>query len=354
SPLSLTPYNEDTTQINFFPLDRNRTLTPPLVNISLTPPIQTPDFQIFPSTPSTNTSNQRYFNLNFNPRTTLTNLLNQFTPTTNSPNRNLPIPGNYPQVNLISDDTLSSHYTPQYSPPPYQPTNTTSDLSESTNPNNNLVDRIVQILDDLHIDNNYQTNQNNQEEYNLDNFFTEDNLNNNLEAENQEDSDLESINIMQDEVISMAVLALQEAATAMTELARALGTSSEKTLFKIESFRDDRTQDPITWLESFEQAAKANRWNAIRQLELASAYLTDNAQEWLQSLVNAPTHFKHQQHGQRVNGNYVHSFYHLFRERFCTTQQKATWQKQLFAIQQGTDTVDTYVNKFKQLKERVD
>ena len=57
SPLSLTPYNKDTTQINFPPLDRNRTPTPPLVNISLTPPIQTPDFQIFPSTPSTNTSN---------------------------------------------------------------------------------------------------------------------------------------------------------------------------------------------------------------------------------------------------------------------------------------------------------
>src|SRR5207253_6335020 len=241
------------------------------------------DFQIFPSTPSTNTSNQRYFNLNFNLRTTLTNLFNQFTSTTNSPNRNLPIPRNYPQANLISDNTPFSHYTPQYSPPSYQPTKTTSDLSESTNPNNNLIDRIVQILDDLHIDNNYQPNQNNQEEYNLDNFFTEDDLNNNLEAENQEDSDLESINTVQEEPINIAKLALQEAATAMTELARVLGTGGEKTLFKIESFRGDGTQDPITWLESFEQAAKANRWNAIRQLELASAYLTDNAQEWLQS-----------------------------------------------------------------------
>ena len=62
----------------------------------------------------------------------------------------------------------------------------------------------------------------------------------------------------------------------MTELARALGTSSEKTLFKIESFQGDRTQDPIIQLESFEQAAKANRWNTICQLELASAYHTDN------------------------------------------------------------------------------
>ena len=31
----------------------------------------------------------------------------------------------------------------------------------------------------------------------------------------------------------------------MTELARALGASGEKTLFKIESFQGDRTQDPI-------------------------------------------------------------------------------------------------------------
>src|SRR5437868_4667043 len=37
SPPSLTPYNEDTTQINFPLLDRNRTPTPLLVNISLTP-----------------------------------------------------------------------------------------------------------------------------------------------------------------------------------------------------------------------------------------------------------------------------------------------------------------------------
>src|SRR5205814_8401504 len=126
------------------------------------------------------TSNQRYFNLNFNPQTTLTNLLNQFIPTTNSPNRNLPIPRNYPQANLISDNTPSSHYMPQYSLPSYQPTKTTLDLSESTNPNNNLVDRIVQILDDLHIDNNYQPNQNNQYEYNLDNYLVKDILNNNL------------------------------------------------------------------------------------------------------------------------------------------------------------------------------
>ena len=65
----------------------------------------------------------------------------------------------------------------------------------------------------------------------------------------------------------------------MTDLARALGIGGEKTLFKIESFWGDGTQDPITWLENFEQATKANRWNAECQLELASAYLKDNTQK---------------------------------------------------------------------------
>ena len=66
-----------------------------------------------------------------------------------------------------------------------------------------------------------------------------------MEAENQEDSDLESINTVQEEPINMAEQALQDAATAMTELARALGTSGKKTLFKIKSFWGDGTQDPF-------------------------------------------------------------------------------------------------------------
>ena len=50
----------------------------------------------------------------------------------------------------------------------------------------------------------------------------------------------------------------------MTNLARALGIGGEKTFFKIESFWGDRIQDPITWLENFKQATKANWWNAER------------------------------------------------------------------------------------------
>ena len=54
------------------------------------------------------------------------------------------------------------------------------------------------------------------------------------------------------------------------------------------------------------------------------------------------------------NANQPTSFKHEFRVRFHTRKQKALWQKELFEIKQGTDSVDTYVNKFRELKERVD
>ena len=76
-----------------------------------------------------------------------------------------------------------------------------------------------------------------------------------LEEDNQLDFDTDSINTVQSEEPEkeeMANQALQAAADAITALAGALGTGSEKTLFKIESFHSDSTQDPITWLEEFE------------------------------------------------------------------------------------------------------
>ena len=56
----------------------------------------------------------------------------------------------------------------------------------------------------------------------------------------------------------MANQALTDAARAMTALAAALGRGDEKSLIKIDYYHGDRTQDPITWLEEFDQAAKAN------------------------------------------------------------------------------------------------
>ena len=141
--------------------------------------------------------------------------------------------------------------------------------------------------------------------------------------------------------------ALAAAATAMTDLATALTPGGEKTLLQVEFYRGDGTQDPVEWLEEFERAAITNNWSAARQISLAPAYLKGVAQEWFTSLAAAPTVFKDATHANR-------SFYHLFKERFMTPRQKVTWQKQLFDIKQGSDNVDTYVNKFKKLQARVD
>src|SRR5260363_178565 len=148
----------------------------------------------------------------------------------------------------------------------------------------------------------------------------------------------------------MANDALNAAAEAMTALANAMGRGGEKSLMKIDFYQGDGTQYPVTWIEEFERAAKANHWSPACQLELACAYMKDNAQEWLTSLEEPPTVFHDNNHG---NDNIV-SFTHIFKEKFSTTKQKATWQKQLFEIKQGSNTVDTYISRFKQLRGRVD
>src|SRR5260363_90141 len=76
--------------------------------------------------------------------------------------------------------------------------------------------------------------------------------------------------------------------------------------------------------------------------------MKDNAQEWLTSLEHEPTHFYDQGH----DNDDVVSFTHIFKEKFSTTKQKATWQKQFFEIKQGTDTVDTYISRFKMTQRK--
>ena len=53
--------------------------------------------------------------------------------------------------------------------------------------------------------------------------------------------------------------ALRDAATAITALATALGNGTEQTLIMVELFLGDGTQDPLTWLQEFQRACKANR-----------------------------------------------------------------------------------------------
>ena len=146
---------------------------------------------------------------------------------------------------------------------------------------------------------------------------------------------------------NMGDVALTAAADAINALATALQNGREQTLITVEPFKGDGSQDPYTWITEFERAAQANQWENDRKLQLASVYLKGIAADWYRSLHPAPNAY-------RDNANPDRSFRHLFLARFSTTQQKALWQKQLFDIKQGTDTVDAYVGKFKSLRKRVD
>ena len=77
----------------------------------------------------------------------------------------------------------------------------------------------------------------------------------------------------------------------MTDLANALGQGSEKSLIKVGYFLGDGTQDPEEWFEEFRRAATANRWSAVRKLELASVYLKGVAIDWFTTLNSVPNAF---------------------------------------------------------------
>jgi hypothetical protein len=141
--------------------------------------------------------------------------------------------------------------------------------------------------------------------------------------------------------------ALRDAAVAITALATALGTAPEQTLITVEPFLGDGTQDPLSWLQEFQRACKANRWNDARRLELAPVYMKGIALDWYRSLNPLPNAYNN-------DAGQARSFKHLFKARFSTAKQKAIWQKQLFDIKQGTDSVDAYVSRFRSLRRKVD
>ncbi|HEY1247838.1 MAG TPA: retrotransposon gag family protein, partial [Nitrososphaera sp.] len=146
---------------------------------------------------------------------------------------------------------------------------------------------------------------------------------------------------------NMANQALTATADAINALATALQNGREQTLITVEPFKGDSSQDPYTWITEFERAAQANHWEDDRKFQLASVYLKGIAADWYRSLQPVPNAYNN-------DAQQNQSFKHLFLARFSTTQQKARWQKQLFEIKQGTDTVDAYVSKFKRLRKRVD
>jgi len=100
-------------------------------------------------------------------------------------------------------------------------------------------------------------------------------------------------------------------------------------------------QDPIDWLESFEQACTANNVRNERMVSIAASYLKGTAITW----------FK--QSGIR-NWNTPmdpdRSFVHKFKRQYCSTFRRAQWTQKLRNHKQKPgDTVEKYVSELYEL-----
>src|SRR6185437_4530635 len=119
-------------------------------------------------------------------------------------------------------------------------------------------------------------------------------------------------------------------------------------LLRIEPYLGDGTQDPYTWIESFEKAASANKWNAMRKREVLPAFLHGVADEWQQAFYGTQT--------TTGNPNWANLWTAItddFKDTFCTQRWKNKWLKELDTIKQGSDEpIEAYYSRFNRLIKR--
>ena len=142
--------------------------------------------------------------------------------------------------------------------------------------------------------------------------------------------------------------AFQQIANAISQGGAAVRGNHELNLVKINPYHGRDDEDPVEWLESFEQAAAANQWPDNRKIEIAAGYLKDAAADWYRAdraNINQWNQFNN------ANG----SFYHRFIQHFSTMSRQNKWHHELHTLRQGsTDTVETYARQFKKLLKKVD
>ena len=114
-------------------------------------------------------------------------------------------------------------------------------------------------------------------------------------------------------------------------------------LLRIEPFKGDGTQDPLTWIEDFNKASQANKWNLGRKKDILAAFLRDNAEDWTTTINNYAN--------AGTDWNAVET---AFKNAFCTQRWHNKWLRELDSLKQGPEeSVDSYYARFKRLVKRV-
>ena len=107
-------------------------------------------------------------------------------------------------------------------------------------------------------------------------------------------------------------------------------------------------QDPLIWLEEFDDACKANRINNERKIEIIPAYLKGIAHSWWNQIKTTTQYWDATYHQN-------HSFVPQFKTKWCTTHQKSRWMNQLRnRTQKSGETVDEYLDAIIRLYNKVD
>ena len=127
-------------------------------------------------------------------------------------------------------------------------------------------------------------------------------------------------------------------------------------LVKIEPFFGD-SQDPIGWLEDFENATNANGMNDADRVRIVAAYLKGPAHTWYtERQTNQATQTTNWAHNDGDNAAAInHTFYRPFTTKFRNRSKVSAWRQELDSHTQGPhDSVEVYVTKLRELLRRVD
>ena len=115
-------------------------------------------------------------------------------------------------------------------------------------------------------------------------------------------------------------------------------------LLRVDPFKGDGTQDPLIWIENFNKAIQANKWNLARKKDILAAFLRDNANDWTTTVAD----YNDKGNGQNVVED-------AFKTSFCTQRWQNKWLRDLDLLKQEPEgPVNAYYSRFKKLVKRVE
>ena len=140
--------------------------------------------------------------------------------------------------------------------------------------------------------------------------------------------------------------ALTNNQTAITNLTTANQNCPSGKIIEVPLFHGNDDEDPVEWLNYFEEAHTANGWSDARKLALAVGHLRDTAREWYRQ--NAATITQYVD-----NTTIAQSFKHQFPLYFATADKQRQWTHELQNIKQKDgESVELYSTRFKKLLRR--